>query len=273
MKLLLPANLLLGLLLSIVLLDPKHSSCHARALKKKKGKASAERAVTMWWVLFNKPSECVTSPENDVKCGMPDVMGNAENGTNTPGISIIHATGGIADKKGFLRLTATLYTTTCNLDLVDETTGNGHYTYGGPPPLYALTGSSVGYCPNYEESGEEPEVHIVFRDHGPVTDDKLWQITRFTDPSCSDLGGPNVCADIGAIAFASFNEDKMVETDVGHSPMFPPGCAKAGECDKAVEEIQLTSGEGNSVTVIRTGDTLQAVAEIKLPKVKPTKKA
>ena len=232
----------------------------------KQSKYSAQRAVTMWWVLFNKPSECKTNPTMPIKCGVPDVMQNANNGENLPQISIMHASGGISDTNGFLRLNAALYkTSSCDLDLGKHDIGNGHYLYGGPPALYdAEGGASRGYCP---AAGEDTEVHIVLRDHGPETSDKLWQITRFTDPSCSQNGGPNVCADNGAIAFPPMSENGMMTKDIGNFPMFPPGCSQDGSCTKAQEAVQLTAGMGNQVTLIRTGDALQAVAEVTLPKV------
>ena len=231
--------------------------------KSSKSGKSAQRAVTMWWVLFNKPSECLASPAEDVKCAMSDVMG-AANGENKADIVIMHAAGGISDMEGCLRLTSTIYKTgTGDLDLGDPS-GVEHYIWGGPAPLYNPTSGSKGYCP---AEGEDTEVHLVFRDHGPVTDNKLWQLTRFTDPSCAQNGGPNVCADSGSAAFASMAEDGMMSKDVGGFPMFPPGCAAAGNCDAAVEMIQFSAGMGNEVTLVKTGDALQVVAEVFLPMV------
>jgi len=164
--------------------------------KKSKGNGSAERVVTMWWVLFNKPSACSTNPAGPVKYGVPDIMGNAGGGTNAPNIAIINASGGISDSTGFLRLAAALYkTNSCALDVEAD---NGQYVWGGPPPLY--DGSSFGYCP---AEREVTEVHIVIRDHGPVTENKIKQLTTFTDPSCSqaEAGGSNLCVDIGAVGF------------------------------------------------------------------------
>ena len=236
----------------------------SKSLKSSKA-SQAERAVTMWWVLFNKPSECTSNPEGPVFCGIADVMGNAGANTNKPDISIIHASGGISDKMGNLRMVAALYKTgTCDLDLGDATGSGEHYTFGGPPILYTLKGSSKGYCP---AEGEETEVHIVLRDHGLVTEDKLWQITRFTDPSCSQNGGPNLCVDNGAVGFPPMSENGMMTKDIGNFPMFPPGCFEAGECEEDVEKVQLSGGMGNEVTLVKTGDTIQVVAEVKVPKV------
>jgi len=216
----------------------------------------------MWWVLFNKPSECITNPVGDVKCGVEDVMTNAGAGTNLPEIVIMSASGGIAKTNGSLRLAATLYKTdSCDLDLGDRD-GIDQYTWGGPSPFY--TGSSKGWCPAV---GEMTEIHIVTRDHGRKTDDKLLQLTRFTDPSCSQHGGPNLCVDNGSIGFPALSENIVMTKYMSHFGAFPPGCADGTNptCTADQEAVQLSAG--NPVTLILTGDTAQVVAEITIPKV------
>jgi len=234
--------------------------------KKSKSNKSAERAITMWWVLFNKPSACITDPESDIKCGVPDIFANAVGGTNNPNIAIINASGGISDSNGFLRLAAALYKTdSCKLDLEGD---NGHNVWGGPSKLYdgvqLYDGSSIGYCP---ADGEVTEVHIYIRDNGPVTENKIKQLTTGVAPSCSQAGGSNLCADIGAVAFPPMSEDGLMTKDIGHFPIFPPGCADAEACEENVEMVQLTAESGNEMTLVRTGDALQVVAEITVPKV------
>ena len=241
--------------------------CDAHDAIRKGKKKTAERAITMWWVLFNKPSECTANPSGDVKCGIKDVMMVGGGGENKAEIVIMNASGGISDKYGRLRMTSALYKT-CNNNLVLEgnltEAGEQHYTWGGPASIYNSTTGSMGYCP---ADDEDSEVHIVLRDHGPVTDDELWQITRFTDPSCSQNGGPNLCVDNGAVGFPSMSGDGMMTADIGHFPMFPPGCAASGDCDTNVEEIQLTADMGNKVTLIKAGDVLQVVTQVTVPKV------
>jgi len=100
-----------------------------------------------------------------------------------------------------------------------------------------------------------------------VTSDKIWQMTRFTDPSCSQNGGPNLCSDIGAVGFPPMAGNGMMSKDVGHFPVFYPGCSAADECDEAVEMIQLSAGMGNEVTFIKSGDAIQVVAEFTAPMV------
>ena len=233
----------------------------------KKGKKSAERVITMWWVLFNKPSECTANPDGDVKeCGIKDVMMVGQGGVNKAEIVIMNASGGISDMNGHLRMTSALYKTcTRDLDLEGSIAGaDDHYIWGGPSKLYNQTLGSRGYCP---VNDEETEVHIVLRDHGPMTENKLWQLTRFTDPSCSQNDGPNLCVDNGAVGFPSMNGDGMMTKDIGHFPMFPPGCAASGECDTDSEAVQLSTGMDNEVTIIKVGDVLQVVTEVTAPMV------
>jgi len=258
MKVLFPAAVLFSIL-SLVTAGAKSAKQAkaektAKAEKSAKSSKSAERAVTLWWVLFNKPSECAGNG-----CDMNDVMSNAGEGSNYPQVSIVHAAGGISDERGFLRMTSTIYKTKepgLNLE------NNNRYVWGGP--LVFNIGGSRGYCP---AEGEETEVHLVVRDHGPVTGNKLDQITMFTDPSCAARGGSNLCLDIGYVAIQG--EGNVLTKDIGHFPMFPPDCSTQPEigCSAEEEAIQLSAGMGNQVTFIRTGDAVQVVAEITLPKI------
>ena len=265
MKVLFSAAVLFSILSLVTAHDEKNNSIirraksgkHAKAEKSAKSSKSAERAVTMWWVLFNKPSECVGAVDA-ADCGIMDVMSNVEAGTNTPQISIVHAAGGISDERGFLRLTSTIYKTKKPSLILEN---NNRYVWGGPPGTF-YDGGTQGYCP---ANGEETEVHVVLRDHGPVTENKLDQITTFTDPSCAARGGSNLCLDIGALAFQT--QEGVITKDIGHFPMFPPGCATINECSAEEEAIQLSAGMGNQVNLIRTGDAVQVVAEITLPKI------
>jgi len=240
-----------------------NASRSRRALKAGKvPKVSANRVMTMWWVIFNKPSECTGGSMNpgEPTCGLSDVMNNSEEGTNSPQISIINASGGIPNKNGFLRMAAVIYETQCDLDL-DSSSGNGHYLWGGPPNL--SQGTKYGLCP---APGEQSELHIVIRDHGPPTENELWQMTRFTDPSCSVEGGPgNLCADSGVVAFPASNDDAVVTRSVGGFPTYPVGCFMDAKCTELEEAIQLRSG--SKVTLIQTGSGYQAIAEISAPRV------
>jgi len=233
-----------------------------KASKVPKSHGSANRVMTMWWVIFNKPSECTggsTNPE-EPSCGISDVMNTNKEGLNIPQISIINASGGIPNENGFLRMAAVIYETQCALDL-DSSSDNGHYLWGGPPVI--SQGIKYGLCP---ATGEQSELHIVIRDHGPPTDDVLWQMTRFTDPSCAVEGEPgNLCADSGVVAFPASNDDEVVTLSVVGFPKYPVGCFEDEKCTELEEAIQLRSG--SKVTLIQTGSGYQAIAEINAPRV------
>lgn len=56
---------------------------------------SAERAITVWWVLFNKPSECAgyDSTQEGPHCSLNDVMSANMDAM----ITIFNASGGHTD--------------------------------------------------------------------------------------------------------------------------------------------------------------------------------
>eukprot|EP00568_Trieres_chinensis_P009720 CAMPEP_0183307460 /NCGR_PEP_ID=MMETSP0160_2-20130417/17375_1 /TAXON_ID=2839 ORGANISM="Odontella Sinensis, Strain Grunow 1884" /NCGR_SAMPLE_ID=MMETSP0160_2 /ASSEMBLY_ACC=CAM_ASM_000250 /LENGTH=271 /DNA_ID=CAMNT_0025471049 /DNA_START=54 /DNA_END=869 /DNA_ORIENTATION=+ len=220
-----------------------------RALKKMA--PPLPRANTMWWVLFNKPSMCTTNPSGPIFCGMPDVMAAGSNG-NSAEIAIISASGGVSDKKGKLLMVSTIYKSCGTLDLqVDEDL----YAWGGPANFQR------GYCPS---PGEATEVHIVIRDHGPVVEaDKIAQISTFTDASCSQRSGPNLCVDSGVAAFPPSMSSGIETTDAGCFPMFCPETCT--ECTEEQKSVQLIAGMGNEVTLKHVGDTMTAIAEITIP--------
>lgn len=229
-----------------------------RGLKKAK-KRGAARAFTLWWVIFNKPSKCQKGMDSsaEIKCGMPDVMGAMEEGKNPAGVSIHHATGSISDMKGNLRMVATNYASTCDLDVVND--DDGHYLFGGPASIYGINNSTMGYCKN----GEPPEVHLVVRDHGPAAKDPIDQLTQFTDSMCKRVGGKNLCQDVGMTAFAASDADFREEKDLMQA--VPPGCKKAKTCTKEQAAVQIVSGKA---TLIQTGDAIQAVLTLVVPMVK-----
>jgi len=192
-----------------------------------------------------------------------DDASNADNNDNPAWISIVHAAGGISDEYGRLTLTSTIYKTKECLDLADQ--AGQRDVWGGPPAFNECGGSLTrGYFP---AEGEETEVHLVVRDHGPPMDNWLEQTTTFTDSSCAEKGGSNLCLDIGHVAFP--NSEKYTQT-IGHFPTFPPGCFTGGSCSAEEEAIQLSKngyGIPNLVRFIRTGDAVQVVARLILPQV------
>jgi len=176
-------------------------------------------------------------------CTIADVLPLSPD--NEAHVGVLHASGGVTDEDGYLRLVASVYKTQCDLD-------------HALPFVYGL-------CP---ADGEEPEVSVVIRDHGPPTDHLYLQMTDFSDPSCSFAGGNNVCADSGYVSFGQTSGTN----DIGR--FFPTGCIEddpsAGwpYCGEEEDEIQLELGQGNQAMLIRTGeDHYQVVAEINAPMV------
>ncbi len=170
----------------------------------------AFHAVTLWWVIFNEPEQCVTSPEAAAKCGGVDIFGqeyldSVANGAPDPGLirpnlesglAVVYATGGITSPWGRVRLVASLYQGASGEDLPDTV---------DPMNLNrALTSSAA-------------EIHLVMRDHGRRhRQDYDAQITAFLDPYCSDpnllyFAGPNLCQDV---QFAIFAADQDGDADM-----------------------------------------------------------
>ncbi len=127
-------------------------------------------ALTVWWVVFNQPANCATSP-----CGEPDLF------NPTTQASAFYATGGLTRDEGRVMFVASLYETVPGrFQSIDANTS----LLGGPGLLDA----------------RKAEIWAVVRSHGPALFDVPGavrdQITGFLDPNCQDLGGPNECADI-----------------------------------------------------------------------------
>lgn len=161
-------------------------------------------AVTLWWVVFNSPENCVANPGGAERCGLVDVMGqpyldSVASGQPDPslirpnlasGVAVVYASGGISRKSGRLRLAASLYRTAAEgLNL------QGNHIV-----------DPLGLGRAFSNPGAE--VHLVLRDHGKrVRHDQVSQITGFLDPYCSDPllgveGGDNLCVDIQFAVFA-----------------------------------------------------------------------
>lgn len=202
---------------------------------------SKHHAVTMWWVIFNAPENCIASPGAAEQCGPVDVFGqpyldSVQSGQPDPtlimpnlpsGLAVVYATGGISGKSGRVRLAASIYRTQAEgLNL-------------GGANLIDPMGLGRGY------SNPGAEVHLVVRDHGRrVRHDRISQITGFLDPYCSDPalgveGGRNVCEDIQFAVFAP--------GEAGKDSVF------------AVTDGRLLSS--SSAYLFRQGDALQAIVE------------
>ncbi|GAB4200633.1 MAG: hypothetical protein Tsb002_36870 [Wenzhouxiangellaceae bacterium] len=162
-------------------------------------------AVTMWWVIYNNPDQCVTDPAGPEQCGPVDIFGQAyldslAAGNPDPsliapnlaaGLGVIYATGGITERNGKLRLAASIYRSDqASLDL------------GGDQVIDPLGLGTAFHDVN-------AEIHLVVRSHGNrVPAGRITQITNFLEPFCSDpnlgfVSGDNLCQDQQVAMFAS----------------------------------------------------------------------
>mmetsp|Transcript_11423 Transcript_11423/g.16827 ORF Transcript_11423/g.16827 Transcript_11423/m.16827 type:complete len:268 (+) Transcript_11423:42-845(+) len=238
----------------------------AKGGKSTKSTSSAVRVNTMWWVLFNKPSACVeySATSDGPHCSLRDVTGpDADTENNGAQISIVHASGDISDEDGNIRFVSSIYKS-CNERLLDLTGENGVNAWGGPEFWVVPFGGSIGYCP---ADGEDTEIHIVLRDHGPPTEDLIQQLTTFTDPSCGQRGGPNLCVDNGVSAFAPIAMDGSVTQGVNIFPFFNPATCFDSNfvvCTQEQVDAQIESG---TATLARTGDALQAIVTLVVPEL------
>lgn len=168
----------------------------------KHGWRQPRHAVTLWWVIFNEPQNCETSPGSTIQCGGLDIFGSAylesvANGAPDPdliqsnaraGLAVVHATGGITTRHGRIRLVASIFEGTTTRELPAEVDPMGL---------------------NRTLTNADAEIHLVMRDHGRRHPrDYVSQITSFVDPYCSDpnllyFAGPNLCQDVQFAVFGS----------------------------------------------------------------------
>ncbi|MEO0973648.1 MAG: hypothetical protein AAFX85_11190 [Pseudomonadota bacterium] len=185
-------------------------SVGAQALADHHDNPGFNRAISVWWLLFNNPSACQENPGGAERCGPIDVFGRAyveslENGTPDPAlispnlaaeIGVVFATGGVTTSRGGIRLVGAIYRSPVGGGL-DIDNGN----------LVDPMGLGRGY------ENPNAEVHLVVRDHGkahPNRNELRLQILNFLEPYCSDpnldyFAGPNTCRDA---QFAQFAPDE-----------------------------------------------------------------
>ena len=206
----------------------------------------AARALTLWWVIFNEPDNCVTNPGAVEQCGEVDVFGqpfldSIANGTPDPtliapnvdaGLAVIYATGGRTSRTGRIRLVASVYRSAVGEAL----------NLAGPSLV-----DPMGLGRAFDQT--DAEVHLVVRDHGEAVDDDLsTQILNFLEPYCSDpnlgwFAGKRTCADV---QFAVFGPGES-----GTDAVYAFG-------DPATPLRRATA------TLVRNGDMLQAIVETRV---------
>jgi len=135
-----------------------------------------EHTFTVWWIIFNNPAACATTP-----CGPGDLPQNGGN----PAVqgAGLWATGGLSDDDGELKLTA-------------------HLEENNPPGQVLPWSDPDGLL-----DAEGAEIHIVIRDHGPEQDGLLYAQTHTFGGGCNNtppiLGtnGNYACVDVQAAIF------------------------------------------------------------------------
>ncbi len=203
------------------------------------------RAVTLWWVIFNNPEQCVSNPGSVEQCGELDLFGQAYlnsvgNGAPDPTLiipntaaapGVVYATGGTTSRTGRIRLVASIY----------RTAQGGGLNLTGPSMVDPL-GLGTGL------ENPNAEVHLVARDHGPqVVGDVATQITNFLEPYCSDpllgwVAGDNLCVDVQFAVFAP--SESGTDAVIGFANLAPVPLARA--------------------TLVRNNDMIQAVFDTRI---------
>lgn len=201
------------------------------------------QAVTMWWVIFNRPENCITNPDAEIKCGSNDLLGEEFVKTQQAGApdlskiapnvdagaTALYGTGAITDSvSGAMRLQASIYKSSENDTPLSL-----------PAPLDPLGQGTALIDP------DNAEVHAIIRSHGNYID--VTQTLGHDDDYCTDPnflyvgskseGTGNICASIQSVAFGPGKD--------GSKPL-----AKMGTTDTI---------PGSEALLIRQGDALQMV--------------
>lgn len=128
-------------------------------------------ALTLWWVVFNNPQHCATSPCDLSDLSTPPVRG-----------SVFYASGALTDEAGRATFVAPLYDTV-----------PGRFQQHDPEETAPIAGPGL-------VDARTAEIHVVVRSHGPARTDipeaVRKQLTRFLSPTCEELGGPNECRNL-----------------------------------------------------------------------------
>lgn len=188
---------------------------------------SGRRSVTLWWIIFNNPENCVAQPNSVARCGEVDVFGQAYLDSVAAGqpnpsliapnsaarLGVLYATGSVTRANREVWMTASIYRSKTQLALP------------GPNVLDPL-GLGVGY------ENPDAEVHLVVRDHGRrIRGQEISQTTNFLEPACSDpnlefFAGDNLCADVQFAVFAP-NEEGADSVYAFEQPATPVPFAQA----------------------------------------------
>lgn len=146
-----------------------------------------EGAYTVWWVIFNHPSNCSAEvgPDADAKCGAEDLY------DQDVAASVFYATGFV--------------TTTGKAQF------NAHLKSGSVPRSADIAvgrggiDGDNGVTPGLRRSnGLNAEIHMVVRSHGAIVPSLVDEQTGAFNGGCnlaSDPPGPNICKATQEVAF------------------------------------------------------------------------
>lgn len=152
-------------------------------MKYRTGELAADEAVTIWWVVFNRPEGCSTP------CGDDDIFvdGDPTGELNQAQIEaadivVAYATGKVSSGSGHATFTARL----------DE--------YEEPGTREIVFGDDVTL-----KDASSAEVHLVARSHGPAVDDIVGeQIGSFAGGCEVEVHAPDVPSEIGECGDVQF---------------------------------------------------------------------
>ncbi|MEM9325944.1 MAG: hypothetical protein AAGA85_09820 [Bacteroidota bacterium] len=128
-----------------------------------------DHAITMWWVMFNRPENCETD------CGLGDLS------TADVEADVLYADGQVISASGSAVFVAHIRE--------DDLSGSvAKFLWDGP---------AIGL-----KDVHAAEIHMVLRTHGPVIPDLAYEMTHTFNGGCGGFPpeagapGPNVCMDI-----------------------------------------------------------------------------
>lgn len=135
----------------------------------------AGNAETVWWIIFNNPSECTSPAGPGLSCGLGDVVALFETGDNPAEIAILNADGRVVPPTG-------------------DVAFSGQLSVGSAGPGETLV-------PGGLTNPLGAEIHLIVDDHGPAASDQ--QTRWFQTHTLSQGCGPNgdQCSDVQDAAF------------------------------------------------------------------------
>lgn len=185
-------------------------------------------AVTAWNPLWNNWEECLTPAANGGSCNLPDF------GTPNVNAGVLYLTGGVTKRNGDITLVGTTY----------ETQNRAPYS-----PNIDLLQNGTGL-----QDAALTEYNVVLRTHGRYDRHaNEQQLIGYFDEGCSELGGPNTCADLQFAVFPIGVDTSPVYESNGTitGPYKERGCAKIFRDDGVIRVVLHTNMKGIMTRNIR----------------------